>query len=47
MQVRMGQTARSKALGGERQVGTTATRGKGFKTRVSGERPIGTTSFRQ
>ena len=47
-QVRVGKAGRSRALGGERPMGTAACRGKGFKerTRVSGEGPMGTTRFR-
>ena len=49
MEVRISQTGRSRALGGERPMGTATYGGKGFKerTRVTGERPIGAASFRQ
>ena len=45
--VRMGQTGRSRALEGERPIGTAGYTGKGFKEsrRVSGERPIGAANF--
>ena len=45
-EVRIGQTGRVTALGGETLMGTATSGGKGFKerTRVGGERPIGAAS---
>ena len=48
-EVRISQVGRGRVQRGERQMGTASYRGKGCKerARVSGERPIGTSSFRQ
>ena len=48
-EVRIGQTGRVRAVGGEMPMGTATYRGQWFKERKrrSGERPIGAASFRQ
>ena len=48
-EVRIGTTGRTRVLADERPMGTSTCGGKVFKekTRVSGERPISATSFRQ